>query len=862
MNDDLGRMEQDIREGIAALNPLLHGAGTKLDEFGKAVKKNTKKGTTRKVTDALVETAEAFKTLGDSTSSIETLKPILGKAADMVGSAAGKTPYLGEALQNLSRIAAQTGDAVIDELSMQAKAFHSLSVVGATAADGISDLQRQWFQSGMKLESYTKAITSSATTLARFGTTVSGGAESYSKIIGELAQGDDDRLRMLGFSAEDMASSTEAYLDIQTKLGRSQTMTARDLTEGAKQYSFELDILARATGASREEIEKQQKELMNEDKFAATMFLMEQEGKEKQIEEIKNIQSLLMKNAGPNIAKGFRDTLSEGGLAYSETAKSLSVQTGGASVEIAKKLKEGSIGAEEAERLLRDALRKNSDFVARNASIMGESVGVYGKNFHEVRDFVNGGEDALTASRKQQEEQIKREDAFTKNVIKTQKAMEKSYIDYHKLISKTLPVFESGLVMATNALVAFADGMDKFSGGETLKTGSGPSGGAGIGESSGNAVVDQARKMLGKNENIDEKELTDYLNAYSGSYLSTVKGAANAWCARFVNATLEASGVKGNKSMSAASFKTFGQEVYNPASGNEGLTNARPGDIVVIGRQGGSGSHVAIFEGYDPLTGKVKVIGGNQSDSVSETTYHQRQIQAIRRATGSDKATTSAQPAQPPATTSPAAPEAQAPTTTTTTPVAKKPARISKPVVIDNSRARSTAAGQQLNGVNLPQTGSVPTLDQSVASVGAAQRDQQRVAGHPTMNAQGREFENASSSFVGPMPNETRTSADFPAASPKPPAPNYARPPLPATGIVTPDTPLSGPTNEYSSQVESPAPAVDTPDTSMIAEANQDDIFLDNMIANVAKRSAKMDELIALMRKQNGTTDKMLKVKS
>jgi hypothetical protein len=48
----------------------------------------------------------------------------------------------------------------------------------------------------------------------------------------------------------------------------------------------------------------------------------------------------------------------------------------------------------------------------------------------------------------------------------------------------------------------------------------------------------------------------------------------------------------------------------------------------------------------------------------------------------------------------------------------------------------------------------------------------------------------------------------------------------------------------------------------MIAEANQDDIFLDNMIANVAKRSAKMDELIALMRKQNGTTDKMLKVKS
>jgi hypothetical protein len=153
-------------------------------------------------------------------------------------------------------------------------------------------------------------------------------------------------------------------------------------------------------------------------------------------------------------------------------------------------------------------------------------------------------------------------------------------------------------------------------------------------------------------------------------------------------------------------------------------------------------------------------------------------------------------------------------------------------------------------------------LDQSVASVGAAQRDQQRVAGHPTMNAQGREFENASSSFVGPMPNETRTSADFPAASPKPPAPNYARPPLPATGIVTPDTPLSGPTNEYSSQVESPAPAVDTPDTSKIAEANQDDIFLDNMIANVAKRSAKMDELIALMRKQNGTTDKMLKVKS
>jgi len=118
-----------------------------------------------------------------------------------------------------------------------------------------------------------------------------------------------------------------------------------------------------------------------------------------------------------------------------------------------------------------------------------------------------------------------------------------------------------------------------------------------------------------------------------------VVGDTYAWCARYVNATLSKQGIQGTKSASAASFKNFGEKVWDPTMGGD-TSGVKAGDIIVIGRSGGSGSHVAFVESVDAATGRIKTIGGNQGGvkagggGVTESSVDISQVQAIRRAPG------------------------------------------------------------------------------------------------------------------------------------------------------------------------------------------------------------------------------------
>lgn len=149
-------------------------------------------------------------------------------------------------------------------------------------------------------------------------------------------------------------------------------------------------------------------------------------------------------------------------------------------------------------------------------------------------------------------------------------------------------------------------------------------------------VLGEASRMLGQTEENSGRQMTDYLNKYSGTTFKSISGSLNAWCARFVNATLQSQGIKGTGTAIAADFKKYGSGVD--------LKNAKPGDIAVFRRSGGSGSHVAIVKSVDASTGKITVVGGNQSvkgsgGGVTESIRSIKDLQALRRAPGVGGAT-------------------------------------------------------------------------------------------------------------------------------------------------------------------------------------------------------------------------------
>lgn len=142
------------------------------------------------------------------------------------------------------------------------------------------------------------------------------------------------------------------------------------------------------------------------------------------------------------------------------------------------------------------------------------------------------------------------------------------------------------------------------------------------GSMGGDATTDVMRvagQALGLNETEQNAALKDYL-ATGGQ---NIDPATRAWCADFVNATLAKTGMKGTGSGMARSFLEWGQAVDQP----------QRGDVAVFTRGDPNGpfGHVGFFDGYNE-DGTIRVLGGNQGDSVSIANYSPDSLLGFRRA--------------------------------------------------------------------------------------------------------------------------------------------------------------------------------------------------------------------------------------
>lgn len=133
------------------------------------------------------------------------------------------------------------------------------------------------------------------------------------------------------------------------------------------------------------------------------------------------------------------------------------------------------------------------------------------------------------------------------------------------------------------------------------------------------AALSLAASQMGFNERDQQAAIQDYLTT-GGANLDP---AVTAWCAAFVNATLQQTGIQGTGSNMARSFMDWGQPVTQP----------QEGDLAVFSRGDPSGpyGHVGFFKGYDDQ-GNIMVLGGNQGDAVSVAPYSPDRLLGFRRA--------------------------------------------------------------------------------------------------------------------------------------------------------------------------------------------------------------------------------------
>ena len=131
-------------------------------------------------------------------------------------------------------------------------------------------------------------------------------------------------------------------------------------------------------------------------------------------------------------------------------------------------------------------------------------------------------------------------------------------------------------------------------------------------------LVETAKRILGADEKAQNSMITQFL-ADGGVNLDP---SETAWCAGFMNSVLAQNGIDGTKSLQARSFLKWGEPVASP----------QEGDVVVISRglRDGWQGHVGIFQGFD-AKGNIRILGGNQGNSVSIASYPADRLLGYRR---------------------------------------------------------------------------------------------------------------------------------------------------------------------------------------------------------------------------------------
>ena len=262
----------------------------------------------------------------------------------------------GKGVEEGAKLTLASAKFLTERLNASFKSFQEFGNIGALGADGIQGLLQQSIDSKLGLEAWTKVVTANSQTLAAFSGSTLTGAKRFQEIIGELADpasNAGDQLRNLGLKGEDIASFAASYIASEQRIGRARGQTDEQIRQGTVRYVKELDELARLTGISREELEKNRQSVELDQAYRANIRLMELNG---QVDSAKAVQKFINSLAGtPQIQKGFMALAS--GLVNADEAAALMGTTASQAAGMMEDIKKG-VPTDEVLRRLQQSMQQ------------------------------------------------------------------------------------------------------------------------------------------------------------------------------------------------------------------------------------------------------------------------------------------------------------------------------------------------------------------------------------------------------------------------------------------------------------------------------------------------------------------------
>lgn len=323
----------------------------------KSKKENTK--ATKKLKDANLQYADVLTNLS------------LGAMGALTGSVVGLTNEflqggneLADFTQHLPVIGQYLGP-FAEFLDNTISTFRELSTVGAGFGNDLTEMRSAAVSVGLTLDEFGSIVMSGTETLRVLGGTVQSGIRRFqgiNKELKELETGGFAELRRLGFTVQEVNEGLISYVELQTRLGRQETRSNRELAASAADYLKEVDLLAKVTGKSRKQIEEEMQAQAADAGFRALQNQFA-EG----TEEFKNFRKsmTLIESLPGDVATGLKDLAD--GIPQTEEAIAL---VNAAGPEMQKAMEQVAQGADP--QILLDALGDAGQKIEGFAGVEGQ----------------------------------------------------------------------------------------------------------------------------------------------------------------------------------------------------------------------------------------------------------------------------------------------------------------------------------------------------------------------------------------------------------------------------------------------------------------------------------------------------------
>jgi len=402
-----GSVTSDTNKRLKTVNKEYDLLGKGLKGVGKAIG-----GTAKAAGDLTKATAGVAGAMARGQTSFSTLSPVVDALGGAMQSLASAIPLVGGLVSATVGAATQAGQILLEKMDGIAGSFTKIGQSGLAGADGMTGLSRQFLASGLSLDQFTKISTQSSQALAAMSGSAFAGAERFSQVLGPLVLGRfSNDLRVLGLGAEEIAETAATFMTKQTRLGLSQGMTQRQLSEATVTYVKELDTLSKLTGISSKELQDQQLQIQMETRFRSKQAQLINEQGEAGQRAARRIEdfSLTFNKYDPSgqMAAQIRELFATGGVPMTDGAKSLFAATNGAIAPIIEQVQNGTLSMTEGLAQVRTALKGNEDILITAGTLTAEGSNIINQGtLAAMQNLINGievGTEKIAVAREKQQ---------------------------------------------------------------------------------------------------------------------------------------------------------------------------------------------------------------------------------------------------------------------------------------------------------------------------------------------------------------------------------------------------------------------------------------------------------------------------